>query len=257
MTNFRRQILSVAAVATLLLPISIDRADAAMVQVYGNNFDGGETFGAGVSGGFSGAGGATASPVGFVGLGFTGNMFRNDSSGNPQSNTILTLNGLQAHDSVDLSFLLGIIDSWDGLGSSFGADALNITLDGASIFSEVFANAGGSQTFSPGGGVITSSGTDLGFSSGQYWGDQTLNMGLLPAMSGIAHTGSSLALRIFASGPYWQGGLDESWGIDNVGISVNALTGGGPSVIPLPAALPLFLSGLVGLGFLGRKRRKA
>jgi hypothetical protein len=42
-------------------------------------------------------------------------------------------------------------------------------------------------------------------------------------------------------------------GLDNV-----SLVGAGTSAVPLPAALPLFATGLVGLGLLGwRRKRKA
>jgi len=77
--------------------------------------------------------------------------------------------------------------------------------------------------------------------------------------------------------PIFDSNLGEYYGISGGGIAYAILTqqsfgdndlvwvdnftysgtlAGGPSVVPLPAALPLFLSGLIGLGFLGRKRRQ-
>jgi hypothetical protein len=46
----------------------------------------------------------------------------------------------------------------------------------------------------------------------------------------------------------FQGVGDESWGVNNVNVA-------GASVVPLPAALPLFMAGLAGIGFSTRRRK--
>jgi hypothetical protein len=103
----------------------------AQTVAYANDFDGHETLGAGVTGGFQES---TDIPAGNFhvesvrGLGtlperdpanpwnaFSGNFLRNGQAGNPQTiPDILILDNLPAHSTISLSFLLGLIDSWDG-----------------------------------------------------------------------------------------------------------------------------------------------
>jgi hypothetical protein len=48
-------------------------------------------------------------------------------------------------------------------------------------------------------------------------------MGLDPRFGNIAHTASSLTVTWLAHGTGWQGGTDESWGIDNVEVLLNGV----------------------------------
>jgi FlgD Ig-like domain len=170
--------------------------------------------------------GCTIEPVqGYNNLGPAGNKF----SGNllryaavPLSDTQLTLTGLPAHDHLSLAFLAAIIDSWDG------TELWKVTIDGTEVFSHWWEIAVGdnSNYVAPAGGLL-SSGVNLGWNGGSYfWKDRAYNMGVDPVFT-VAHTASTVTIvwKIGAiSGPaasQWQGGLDESWGIDNVKVSVS------------------------------------
>jgi hypothetical protein len=63
----------------------------------------------------------------------------------------------------------------------------------------------------------------------------------------FAHNASDLVLNFSAAG--LQGLADESWGLDNVQVSVAA--------VPVPPAVWLFGSGLLGLLGVARQRHKA
>ncbi len=215
---------------------------------------------------------------GYAGLGsgtsvFSGNFLRNETGGYgvtptspviPQTPTTLTLSGLPTHNSISLGFLLAIIDSWDGSSTAkiskypVGPDNFNVRVDGNNIFSKTFSNdPNKTQTYQ--GAKLGSGLSARGFNSD--WLDSAYDMGLDSAFKNIFHTGATLTVEWFASGPGWQGinalfGSihDESWAIDNV--RVDLLLNGNP--VPLPPTALLLGSGLLGLGLLGfRKKRKA
>ncbi len=223
-----------------------ESAKAVSVSVFNTDFS------SGAPSEFSGIT-TTEAVQGYAGLGTGANVFgdnflRNstggDGIGNPDPTTIqstgFTLTGLQAHTSIDINFLLAIIDSWDGTipgcCSNIVPDFFEVRVDGTTIFSESFGFIG--QTFVPTAGVLLAEFTSLGFNSG--FGDAAYNMGLFPAFNSIAHTASALTIEMTASGSGFQGGDDESWAIDNFEIISN-------DVIPEPSTLLLLGSGLAGL----------
>jgi len=210
---------------------------------YFNNFDVPATVAPGVIGTWSGIT-TTEGVQGYAGLGPAGNQFGGDLLRNttayPPLSTTLTLTGLPAHTSVNVNFLLAIIDSWDGIGSAYGPDSFTVKVGGVPVFSKVFTNVDGTSDYTPSSGVLLSSGTYLGFHSG--WVDSAYNMYLESAFQDISHTGSSLTIEWFASGPVWQGGNDESWGIDNLQVVLNS-----DNPVPLPPTVWLLGSGLLGL----------
>lgn len=241
-------LLGAAAVCGLAPPASAQ-------VVYFNNFDSLATLGAGATGGLSGITTQVAVPSGYAGVGFSGQMLQNASGGTPQgtagSATTLSLANLPAHTSINIDMLLAIIDSWDGENAQYGRDVFTIMLDGTTIYNPSFYNVPGNvQTFVPGGSIITlANDQDLGFTPGTgVYSDDAYSFSLL----NIPHTAATLTISIFASGTGWQGGTDESWGADNLQISLN----GGQVNGPEPATLGLLLVGGVGLAVVRRRNLK-
>jgi hypothetical protein len=204
-------------------------------------------FNSGLPAEFSGAANSIVGVQSYAGLGPAGNMFSGDLLHNvsvPPVITTLTLTGLPAHDSLDVEFLMAIIDSWDGTANFPGPDFFNVRVDGNTVFSHTFAIQSGVSDYVPPAGGMLSGGSNLGFSG---FNDQAFNMYLEPVLHSIAHTASSVTIDWFASGGGWQGTTDESWGIDNVRITTNLS-------VPEPASLALSCIGALG-SLLGRRRR--
>jgi len=188
---------------------------------------------------------------GFSSHGFGSSMLRNADSGNPQAaSTRLTLTGLQSHTSIDLNFVLGIINSWDGNGNPF-ADVFNVHVDGVSIFAESFAASGTNDSFAPEIGVTLIENGNLFDATGEPGNnpgflDAAYDMGLQTSVfDNIAHTGATLTIDFFASGLGWSGSGDESFAIDNVEVILNGVA------LPEPSSL-----GMLGLGLAAFARRR-
>jgi hypothetical protein len=157
----------------------------------------------------------------------------------------LTLTGLAAHTSIDLDFLLAVVDSWDGSFTSVAPDSFNVSVDGSSIFKETFDNfASSDQSYT--GTPLVDHTANLYKSS---WADSAYNMGADTTFQGIAHTSSSLTVSWWADGNGWQGGFDESFAIDNIDVTLN----GGQNPVPEPSTILLLGVGLLGMAGLGRK----
>lgn len=224
-------------------------------QVYFNDFDGVPVVAPGVT---DMLGGITnlESVQGYAGFGVAGNIFagnflRNDTGGyassggigTPGSPTILTLIGLPPHTSININFLLAIIDSWDGSEPGTGPEActdchpdiLTVTVDGNIIFSESFGF--NNPSYVPLPDVWLTEYALLGFNPD--FGDAAYNMDLDPTFNGIPHTASTLTIEWVASGDGWQGGDDESWAIDNLeivlvgGVDIDVKPGSDPNSINL------------------------
>ena len=236
-----------------LLPTAAARAD---FVVFSDDFDGGQSSSFGVNGSLSGVT-TTESVQGYAGLGngsnqFGGDFLRNATGGLPNIGdsgalTTLTLTNLPTHTSISLRFLLATIDSWDGVDGKpiiATGDYFNVRVDGVEVFEASFAQLSGTRAAAyqaPVGGELSHS-TDL---FGFFSNDGAYDMGLESALSNIAHTSSTLTIDFFADGPGWQGGRDfssgiqqsdESWAIDNLSVSLNA--------IPEPSAGLLMLAGM-------------
>lgn len=231
--------------------------------VMADDFDGGQTTLGGVTAALSGVA-TTESVQNYAGIGtganvFGGNFLRNRTGGVPSTGTAgafttLTLTNLPTHQSIDIGFLLGTIDSWDGVDGASGAtgDYFNVRVDGLEVFEATFAQLSGSAANAyqaqPGGELSTGSNLfGLAFSN-----DGAYDMGFESALSNITHTSSTLVIDFYADGPGWQGeqslniGEDESWAIDNLQVSINA--------VPEPSSVGL-LALAVG-GFILRHRRR-
>ncbi len=189
----------------------------------------------------------------FAGLGLPGNQFggqflRNGGIGDPAPATVLTLTNLPSHVSVDLRFLLGTINTWDGFESGWGPDSFNVRVDGTTVFSEVFAQRTGTTDYNPPAGVYLG---DVHASNPQ-WGSwlwcRGYDMGLEPSFLEIPHSASTLTVEFFGSGPNYNPiDRDESWAINNLRVSLT---------VPEPSTFSLLGVGIiVVLTSAWRKRR--
>lgn len=192
---------------------------------------------------------------GYSGLGtgtntFSGSLLHNDTGtgsptgGNltPQTPTVLTLTNLPTHTSIDINFLLAIINSWDGESTNpTSPDFFNVTVDGVSVFRNSFDNVtptGTAQGYiaPPGVQLTPRPYSDLGFTATSTNLDSAWNMGLDPTFNNIPHTASSLTITFFADGAGFQGSTNESWGIDNLEVILNGV----PVVTTIVSADSLF-----------------
>jgi hypothetical protein len=132
------------------------------------------------------------------------------------------------------------IDSWDGdasyttyLGVPAGPDWLNVSVNQSTVFQETFNNRGYTQTHAE---PLTPR-SNLGFLAFNDAIYRTISVDF------DAVPGQPIVIRWQDSG--LQGLADESWGIDNVGVSYTA--------VPAPASLAL---GAGGLALASRRRRR-
>ena len=225
----------------LLIALALGAMNAPANVVYFNDFDGGETFAAGVSGGFAGAG-AVESVQNYDTLApaFSGGFLRNIEPGNPAAASTLSLSGLAPNAPGTVQFSLAIIDSWDG--SSFppnqsqAPDFFNVRINGSTVFSETFTNLSVFNATQSYVGPALAQEVQLGFEAGA----SRLDSAYLLSVSGISDGSGNFNIDFFASGAGWHasvGSTEETWAVDN--ISVNN--------VPLPAAGYLLTIGLAAL----------
>lgn len=185
----------------------------------------------------------------------------------------LSLTGLPEHVSTTVSFSLYLIRSWDGNattianGDPLGPDHWTLNVGGGpTLLNTTFSNGGSvGQAYAPSPFAAGCTGYNLsGLPSGEYnpmtGASECYSLGYTfsspdvtnEAMDSVyelsfafAHTGGSLMLNFGANG--LQGIADESWGLDNVKVAV--------SPVPVPAAVWLFGSGLLGLIGVARRNR--
>jgi len=238
------------AVAVLLL-FNVGSASAAPIQVFETNFNG--ALAPEIS-----PGTATLTDVqGYAGLGPAGNQFGEFFLRSATGNTVtLSLTGLPAHDTITLQLLFAAIDSLDGTGTFPSGDFFKIVFDGATLFSESFANALPSQiqSYVPPAGVELARHVDLGFAGpGSFYTDSAYNLGVDPRFANFAHTGSTATIEFFIFGAGNQSLDDESWAMDNLRVSVTTLQ---PTAVPEPASLTLLGSALAAAAGRRLRRRK-
>ena len=168
--------------------------------------------------------------------------------------TSLSLAGLPTHDAITLSFDLYLLRSWDGEAIEYGPVRFGVSADSALLFLESFSNGHpAGQSYCPGDIAPCSPMTgaaerySLGYKFG-YW-DVDANKIAEEVMDAVyqltfnfSHSADSLTLTFFAQG--LQGltplnYLDESWGLDNVKITLHTIPE--PSVFTLVAITIAFL----------------
>jgi hypothetical protein len=197
-------------------------------QVYFDDFEGPSAL--------TGAGGIV-SAQGYDGIDDISRVFwRNDSD---SLATTLTLVGLAPLTTMTLEFDIAFIDSWDGaIGRIWGDDFFNIVIDGVTALITTNFGGLGDEPSAPALGFY-------GFT--ERYDDEAYRL-----TTTFAHSGETAVRSFFADGVRWQVGKDESWEIDNLSVSTDAL-----AVVTVSGGLPLLSIGLGLLTLAARRRRKA
>ncbi|MAF12966.1 hypothetical protein CMK11_21150, partial [Candidatus Poribacteria bacterium] len=149
----------------------------------------------------------------------------------------LTLSSLPPHTEAFLQFDVYVIQAWEGHGAGGGPDLWTLLADGSTALSATFSNANDAPQSYPtdyDGGSPTDNGSGRGalahnalgylghvdatlYPTGSPWEDVTYRVSLA-----LPHTADSLALDFTASG--LEAAYDESWGLDNISVTVNSAT---------------------------------
>ena len=222
--------------AWLLSLLLLPAVASAQTTVYSNDFESGA---AGAQ--FSGAG-AVQTTGGLNAFGFGANHLRNDGT----SATILSLAGIGTHSSMTLKFSLAMWDSIDWPGDLFVVKA-----DGVDLFNGSFGNyfTPSGQCEGP-GTVLTPAFVDFanpnyGYSTGFHDCARAVSFTFALSASTVAFSWQY---------PLSQGGLDESFGIDNVQVQIPTV-GRPDTTVPEPSTYAMMGAGLAGLLLVRRKRR--
>ncbi len=182
---------------------------------------------------------------------FSGSFLHNTTGGTvefpgsePSEPVTLVLTDLPDHTSLDIDFLLAVIENWDGNTANGDAQAdpvdypdfFNVVVDGELVYSVAFDQQSSDDTFdllsdekySPDDGVMLEHNrsdlfTPAGGNHQYYVNDSAWDLGLDSQLNGIPHTASTVTIQWYAGGAGYQGGDDESWAIDNVGVVLNGL----------------------------------
>lgn len=177
---------------------------------------------------------------------FGGGHLRNDTAlTGSAGQSLLTLGGIGAHTGLNVVFDFVAWDSWDGgVGTFPQGDFFEMYLDGALVVSIAPNNNSGIALIPP-TATLTFGPSDFGYTG-------FLDRVYRVSLGNLAHTSSTAALSFRVNGVGWQGGADESFGLDNLSVSLARVQGG----IPEPST---WLTMILGFGFVGgalRRRRK-
>ena len=136
----------------------------------------------------------------------------------------LTLNGLARHKSVTVSFDLHVLKSWDGNNPNYGPDRWKLSVAGGpTLLDTSFSNnfKTGAYDLSlqdyPQAGSRPQSGAAAAKTLGYaFFGDSTYHLTFT-----FPHTAGDLVLEFSSSLFEGKGTQDESWGLDNVVVSID------------------------------------
>jgi len=185
------------------------------------------------------SGGTLASTEGYSDYGFGSQYYWDD--GKEDGAVTLNLSHLPQHSTIDLTFYVAIIDSWDGNTHRVGwpaPDYFNVSIDNNEVFHETFDNYDGLDDQSYKGPYLV-----YRAALARSGGDN--DSAYIISLENISHTADTLTIKWYASGDGWQAGDDESYAIDNVIVTANP--------VPIPPTLWLLVSGLIGM--VGFKKR--
>jgi hypothetical protein len=218
-------------VTMALILAAADRAHSA--TVYSQDFE------SGVLGAeFSGAG-SIQGTGGLSAFGFGAQHLKNDGA----LVTTLAIPGILApHTSMTLAFSLAMWDSID-----YPTDTFQVTANGTFVINEGFGNyfpASGSE----GPGTRLTPATNGDFTDPQYGYNSGFRDSARAVSITFAHSAPAGVLTF--QFPNSQSAPDESFGIDNILVSTNAV-----AAIPEPSTYALMLAGLGIVGWAARRRK--
>jgi hypothetical protein len=156
---------------------------------------------------------------------------------------------------VTVSFDLYLIRSWDGSSAGttydWGNDYFTFGVNnGPTLLHDTFSNGNpAGQTYGPNAINPWGTGASELYSLGYFFKDDKINQdedSVYHFNYSFASTDAMLGFNFAGSG--LQAITDESWGIDNVMVSVSA--------VPEPATMPLFAAGLGLVGFMVKRARR-
>jgi uncharacterized protein (TIGR03437 family) len=157
----------------------------------------------------------------------------------------LTLHNLQPHTIVTVSFDLYVLKSWDGNNPNYGPDRWSLSVPGGpTLLDTSFSNnpKTGAYDLSQQNYPIANSAYQTGAAVNTlgytFYGDSIYHLTFT-----YSHTGDMLTLNFSSSLFEGKGSDDESWGLDNVGVSTNA-----DRPVAVSAAAPGASLALKGLG---------
>ncbi len=231
-------ILALTAAVALVAPVS-----AAETNIWSTNFDDENVFQATGPFEYSSLSLFTGDGILFAASGSAPGLGTKYLQKSSTEATTFNASGLGAHTSLRLKFDLMFQDSWDSTNGSPAPDILYVDFDGHS-YEFTAANASGSvDNFGP--GTLVGRGAFLGTSGFFYDNEPVVSYDFL-----FPHISSNFSLTIRAGGAGWQGGTDESWGIDNFALSAITADGG----VPEPATWAMLIAGFGLVGAAARRR---
>ena len=206
----------------------------------------------------------TGTPAGFSGLGsiqstqalpavrFGAQHMYNDTTLTGDAGaTTLTLSGLAAHSMLSMSFDFVAWNSWDGTGSSFpSGDFFEVLLDGILLASISPNNASGTLSIA-GPAALIAGPAPFGYGDSAPFFNRDTAWAV--TVSNFSHSSTNAVFTFRVNGLGWQGGSDESFGLDNLVISIPRVDGG---AVPEPTTWAMMLAGFSIVGSALRRRTR-